>query len=211
MKLPSPYRSYPPRWVTFNQYVMVAGADRLGFAGSTADVNRFAARYRAAKCFRNVEFEEVTASTAQGYTALVQLLLSYSAFEHFMRCIGVRLPTSHSLISEPERDLALSRLRGLQGQRELFRTLRQHLDPPYQRQVDAHLSNDPCNLLYLAAALRHAFAHGTLAATPVGVPEQSVATVCRFLCRVLFRVMDREFENRMTEFEAGLPGGQNVG
>ena len=90
MKIPSPYRSYPPNWSTFDEYVMVAGSDRLGFAGTTADINRFAARYRAAKCFAKVEFDELTETTSDGYSGLVQLLLTYSAFEHFMRCIGNR-------------------------------------------------------------------------------------------------------------------------
>ena len=183
---------------------MVAGSDRLGFAGTTADINRFAARYRAAKCFAKVEFDELTETTSDGYSGLVQLLLTYSAFEHFMRCIGSKLQASHSLLEDTERDSALSRLRALQGQDALFSMLRQHLHPPYQRQVDAHLALQTCNPFYLAAGLRHAFAHGLLTASPANVPQQSVATVCRFLCRVLFKIMDREFERRMSEFEEGL-------
>lgn len=190
---------------------MVAGADRLGFAGSTADVNRFAARYRAAKCFRSAVFDELTASTAEGYTALVQVLLTYSAFEHFMRCIGTRLQQSHTLLDEAERDRALNNLRTLQGQADLFAALRQHLDPPYQRQVDAHLKSTPCNPFYLAAGLRHAFAHGKLTASPGNVPQESVATASRFLCRVLFRVMDREFLSRMVSFEEGLEHAHQAG
>ena len=204
MLIPSPYRSYPPHWQIFDRYVVTAGADFFGFAGSVADVNRFAARYRAAKCFRYVEFDELTVGTADGYGALVQLLLTYSAFEHFLRCIGLRLQSSRPLLQDVERDRALESLRALHGQGELFTVLRQHLDPPYRRQVDAHLSWQPCNPFYLAAALRHAFAHGMLTVTPGNVPPQTVATVCRFLCRVLFRVIDREFEARMVEFEQSL-------
>jgi hypothetical protein len=66
------------------------------------------------------------------------------------------------------------------------------------------MHDKPCNPLYLAASVRHAFAHGKLAATPQGVPESSVATVCRFLCRVLTRIMDREFSTRVLEFEQML-------
>jgi hypothetical protein len=183
---------------------MVTGVDRLGFSGSTADVNRFAARYRAAKCFSRVEFEELTAATADGYSSLVQLLLSYSAFEHFLRCIGTTLKQSHALLRDAERDGALVKLRSLQGQAALFSNLHQHLGPQYQRQVDAHLKNGACNPFYLAAGIRHAFAHGILTASPGNIPQQSVATVCRFLSRVLFRVMDREFGSRMDSFEEGL-------
>jgi len=83
--------------------------------------------------------------TTEGYSALVQLLLTYSAFEHFLRCIGANIQTSHALLPDAERDRVLTQLRGLQGQGALFRDLRQHLDPPYQRQLAAHLRGDSCN------------------------------------------------------------------
>lgn len=121
-----------------------------------------------------------------------------------MRCLGIRLQASHTLLADAERDRALANLRRLQGQSELFVTLRQHLDPPYQRQVDAHLRDSACNPLYLAAGIRHAFAHGKLAASPVGIPENTVTTVSRFFCRVLMRIMDREFSQRVLEFEQML-------
>jgi hypothetical protein len=47
-----------------------------------------------------------------------------------------------------------------------------------------------------------------LTATPGNVPQQSVATVCRFFCRILIHVMDREFLGRMVEFERGLSHAQ---
>lgn len=204
MQVPSPFRSYPPGWATFDAFAQAPGPTYFRLHGSVADVNRFAARYRAAKCFRGIEFDELTSSIAQGYEALVQLLLTYSAFEHFMRCLGTRLQASHTLLADAERDRTLANLRRLQGQRELFAVLRQHLDPPYQRQVDVHLRNGACNPLYLAAGIRHAFAHGKLAAAPVGIPESAVATVSRFFCRVLMRIMDREFSQRVIEFEQML-------
>jgi len=201
MRIPSPFRSYPPKWSTFDRYIVLAGSNTLGFAGSAADVNRFAARYRVAKCFYRVEFDELTHATADGYSELVHLLLTYSAFEHLLRCIGSRLQTSRSLLDDSERGRVLNNLRRLAGQDVLFSVLRQHLDPPYRRQVDAHLALQSCNPLYLAAGIRHAFAHGMFTATPGNTPQHAVATVCRFLCRVIFRIMDREFEGRMIEFE----------
>lgn len=183
----------------------------MGFKGNAADVNRFAARYRAAKCFQHIEFEELTATTAAGYSSLMKLLLVYSAFEHLLRCIGLELKASHTLLTETERDRALVNLRGLQGQERLFDTLRQHLDPPYRRQVEAHLKEEACNVFYLAASIRHAFAHGLLTATPGNAPQQTVSTVCGFLCRALVRVMDREFLGRMEDFKAGIALAHGAG
>jgi hypothetical protein len=207
MKIPSPYRSYPPHWATFDTYVFAAGAQRLGFVGTAADVNRFAARYRAAKCFKSVEFDELTQVTADGYSALMSLLLTYSAFEHLLHCIGTALPSTTSLLSESEREALLARLRSLHGQAEVFRAASEHLNPSFQRQIASHLREELCNPFYLAGGLRHAFAHGKLTATPGAAPQAAVATVCRFMCRALMRVMDREFRSRVMSFEGVLSGG----
>jgi hypothetical protein len=136
----------------------------------------------------------------------VHLLLTYSAFEHFLRCIGVELKNSNSLLSTAERDKVLTRLHGLAGSDQFFAALRQHLDPRYQRHVDTYRSSGPCNPLFLAAAVRHAFAHGHLTASPQGVPPDSVGTLSRYLCRVLFWLMDREFKSRVSAFEEELEG-----
>lgn len=204
MKIPSPYRSYPPCWETLDSFALVPGPGYMGFVVTLSQLNRFAARYRAAKCFSGVTFDELTRTTSDGYSALVHLLLTYSAFEHFLRCIGLELRNSNALLSQDERDRALGKLRSLTGSDDFFRALRQHLEPRYQRHVDIFRSQGACNPLYLAAAVRHAFAHGHLAASPQGVPQETVGTVCRYLCRVLFWLMDREFRSRIEAFEAEL-------
>jgi len=206
VKIPSPFRAYPPGWQTFDEFALAPGPSYMGFAGTTAQINRFAARYRAAKCFTDVSFDELTRDTADGYSALVQLLLTYSAFEHLLRCIGLDLKGTSSLLTTAERDKVIARLHSLNGGDELFAAIRQHLEPRYQRQVDAFKSAGSCNPLYLAAALRHTFAHGHLAASPQSVPPEAVGTVCRYICRVLFWLMDKEFKCRIEAFEKELEG-----
>jgi hypothetical protein len=206
VKVPSPFRSYPPGWETFDHFALVPGPGYMGFAGSVPQINRFAARYRAAKCFSAVSFDELTRTTVEGYSALVNLLLTYSAFEHFLRCIGLELKNTTSLLDTEERDRVLAKLRALTGSDAFFAALRQHLEPRYQRQVDAFRASGPCNPIYLAASVRHAFAHGHLAASPQGVPPDTISTVSRYFCRVLFKLMDREFGNRITAFKSGLQG-----
>ncbi len=200
----SPYENYPPLWGSFTTGVTIFGAEAFGFVEPVAEVNRFAARYRAAKCFREVVFEGVTVDTADGYSALCQILLVYSAFEHLLRCLGIAQNNTESLLDGAESARVLRNLRRLNGQRELFATIRSYLNRQHQQQIDDYLAGRRCNLFYLASGIRHAFAHGKLTATPVNAPPTSVATVSRYLSRVLMRVMDREFERRMTAFNAGL-------
>jgi hypothetical protein len=183
----------------------------MGFHGSTGDVNRFAARYRAARCFRRVEFEGLTNDTADGYSMLCQLLLTYSAFEHFLKAIGIEQRNTSTLFDDHERDHVLARVRDLNGSMALFAVLRRFVNESYRRQIDSFAAGRPCNPIYLAGAIRHVFAHGILAATPATVPSQAVATVSRYLCRVLMQTMDREFKNRMDAFEKQLAEWTNSG
>lgn len=200
----SPYENYPPRWSVFTTGVNIFGVESYGFVEPVGEVNRFAARYRAAKCFREVVFDGVTIDTADGYSALCQILLVYSAFEHLLRCLGIQQNNAESLLDGAETDRVLRKLRRLNGQRELFAAIRSYLNPQHQRQIDEHIAGRLCNPFYLASSIRHAFAHGKLTANPANAPQTSVATVSRYLSRVLMSVMDREFERRMTEFTAGL-------
>ena len=204
MKVPSPYQDYPPQWDTYTQFIGVAGPGPLGFVCTIADTNRFGARYRAAKCFRRVEFEGVTVDTADGYSALCHILLAYSAFEHLLKCIGVHKNDTQQLLTRDERDRAQSNLRNLNGQRELFIVLHAFVNRMHKDEIEKHVAGDRCNPFFLASSIRHSFAHGVLAATPVHAPQRSVATVSRFLTRMLMQVMDREFERRMIEFEESL-------
>jgi hypothetical protein len=199
-----PFADYPPLWAIFDAHVAALGTRILGFAGTPGEVNRFAARYRAARCFRYVEFEGLTAGTARGYSSLCQLLLTFSAFEHFLKSIGVAMRQTSQLLSNDEPDRVLRQLRALNGQREFFAMMRPHVNSTHQRQLDLHLRGRVCNLFYLASTIRHLFAHGLLTPNPVGVPMTAVATVSGFLSRILMRVMERDFETRMTEFEAML-------
>ena len=180
LRLATGVENYPPGWDAFEQCVRHVGAQGFGFSTGVGDVNRFAARYRAAKAFVSTEFDGLSATTSEGYSALIKLLLAYSAFEHLLRCIGIKLSLTNKLLSDEERDKALGRLRVLGGNFEFFSTLRTHLDDRrFTRQIDEFLAGGQCNIIYLAAGVRHAFAHGQLTASPASCPPQSVATCCR--------------------------------
>src|SRR4051812_45483650 len=102
MKIPSPYENYPPRWAVFEGYVPQFDAQAFGFRGSTGDMNRFAARYRVARCFRRAEFVGLTHDTADGYSMLCLMTLTYSAFDYFLRSLGVHFKNTSSLLKDAE-------------------------------------------------------------------------------------------------------------
>ena len=200
----NPYADYPPGWSTFDSHVAALGTRILGFSGSPAEVNRFAARYRAARCFRDVTFEGLSSGTASGYSALCQLLLTFSAFEYFLKSIGITLPKSQQLLSDPERDRILKHVRTLNGHREVFAFVRTHVNQNHQAELGRFLRAQGCNPVYLASSIRHLFAHGLLTPNAADVPPSAIASVSRYLCRVLLHIMDREFSRRIEQFEKML-------
>ena len=66
------------------------------------------------------------------------------------------------------------------------------------------------NLLVVAAAVRHTFAHGKLAANTNDVDPIKVAAICNLLSDFMFEMMDVEFEKKIMAFyeqekKKGLP------
>lgn len=203
---PGPHANYPPLWGTFDEYGPRLGTAVFAFARPVGDVNRFAARYKAARCFRAVDFDGLSQPSVQSYSGLVQLLLTYSAFEYFLKCIGTDLRGAGALLSEVQRTQFLNNLRRLQGQGGVFTAVRPHVNRTFQDQIELHLQEADCNPWYLAGAIRHGFAHGAVTATPNGAEPQSMGTVSRFLSKALFLFMDGEFRERMQEFERMVYG-----
>lgn len=202
--LPDPNAGYPPRWHVFDHHVAGAGCAALGFSGTTSDVNRFAARYRASFSFKHIVFENLTASTASGYSELCHLLLAYSAFEYYLKALGLTIGNADSLISVHERAQTLTQLRALDGHAAYFRLVQRHTSKNLRYQIGLYLTPRVCNPFCLAAAARHAFAHGTLTPNPAGFASGVVQVVTQFLHRAVMRVMERDFEQRMSAFEGRL-------
>jgi len=197
--------NYPPRWATFDEGIHLGHVLEFQFAGTVADVRRFGARYRAARCFRYVQFDGMTQKTADGYSALCQMLLTYSAFEYFMRALGIELERTSTLLTAAESQKVLSRVRALDSGDALVKFLRSHLRKRYQTELDLYLTNRPCNPFFLAAGIRHLFAHGDLTPNAKDGARRTipcVATVSRYITQVLRKVMDREFEKQVDAFEA---------
>jgi hypothetical protein len=201
---PDPNSGYPPRWDVFDHYITVAPCAAFGFSGTPGDVNRFAARYRASHSFTRVEFENLTAATSRGYSELCNLLLAYSAFEYYLKAIGLTIGNSDTMITIAERAKLLAQIRALAGYIPYFKFIHPHCSKSLKYQIDLLLTPRVCNPLCLAAAARHAFAHGALTPNPTGVEPGVVEVVTRLLRKIIMRCMERDFEERMHDFEAGL-------
>lgn len=192
--------NYPPRWKDYEANVP-SGFPYMGFGKDTTvgDVNRFGARYRAAKSFKHADFAVLSDSTAHGYTALIKLLLCYSAFEHLLGCLGWRQKDSEGAIPAGEQDRVMEKLRGIEGHEKFFGAAADHLggDKGF---VEDYLAGKSVNPAALAGAIRHAFAHGKL--TPGSGGNDGACPGCCFvLVKFLGVFMDREFVARVSKLD----------
>ena len=155
---PTDKMNYPPRWADFEANVP-SGFPYMGFAkdASVGDVNRFGARYRAAKSFKHADFAVLSDSTVHGYTALIRLLLCYSAFEHLLKCLGWKQKDSEAALPEGAQDRVLAKLRSIDGHEKFFGAAADHLGGDKRFVADC-LAGKPVNPAALAGAIRHAFA-----------------------------------------------------
>jgi hypothetical protein len=201
---PDPNSGYPPRWDVFDHFVRTAGCGMFGFSGTSRDLNRFAARYRASSSFNYIDFENLAASTSRGYSELCNLLLAYSAFEYYLKALGLTLGNCDSLLTVAERARTLAQIRALNGNSAYFEFIHPYCSKGLKYQIDLYLTPRVCNPFCLAAAARHVFAHGALTPNPTGVEPGTVETVTRLLRKIIMRSMERDFEQRMRDFEEML-------
>lgn len=190
---------YPTNWKQYDRDVFYVGAGQFGFAADNGDVNRFAARFRAAACYRGVNLEGYSAATASGYSALCRVLFTWSAFESFLHICGLDQRTVGPTLDARGALVVIADIRRADRGNVFYRFIYDRVNATHKRELDSFFNDDPCNAGYLASAIRHIFAHGWLTPNANQVDPDAVTTVCSTLCDFLIDVMDQEFGNRVAD------------
>ncbi len=199
MKLPDPYAEYPTQWSVFDKHANL-GPAILNLAGSMGDVNRFGARFRLAKAFRGLNLDNYSSSTAQGYSSLCRVMFAWSAFEQFMEVTDTKQSNLGLLLAKYNTPKLQQQIRLLDVDDRLYKFIYDRVNQTHKTELDNYFKADPCNVTYLASAIRHIFAHGTLTPNANQVEPGVVVEVCDLLSRALIKVMDDEFSDRMDNF-----------
>ncbi|MBH1783767.1 hypothetical protein I5W14_21775 [Stenotrophomonas maltophilia] len=190
---------YPANWDRYDRNVFYVGAGQFGFVTENGDVNRFAARFRAAACYRGVNLEGYSATTAAGYSALCRVIFIWSAFEGFLHICGLDQRTVGPILNARGALGVIEDIRRADIGGVFYGFIRDRVNATHRRELDNFFNDDPCNVGYLASAIRHIFAHGWLTPNANQVNSDTVLTVCNRLCDFLLEVMDREFECRVAD------------
>lgn len=170
---------------------------RFGFQGSWSDVYRFGNRFRFAKSLTGVSLDTYTEETENGYTGLLQTFTSWSAFECYLRLVGIKQEDCQAFIDPFKPKEFIQRVRNIEQNGDFYRFLKPLVRRKPRDQLEKFLGNRDFNATYLASTIRHVFAHGTLAANPGGVRAQNIVLITREVNGFLFEIMETDFSARI--------------
>lgn len=193
----------PPKWEVFDKHGPYIEGHKFGVLTTVAYVNRFRARYRAAKALEAIGLRDFSPATEPGYLALTKMLYAFSAFELFLPAIGIKQKKSDKLLSRYPVNDWVEKLRAADARDIIYQFVLEHgqLDSKHKHHVSQYLEKKPTNYTYLTSVIRHTFVHGHLTPSAGGAPIGQMGNICAVLVGSLFQIMDREFSERMSALE----------
>lgn len=180
-------------WSKFCKTVDSVDIQDFGFIRPLADVNRFAARYRVARSFRGINFEDMVATTSKCYGDFTRMLLTYSAFEVFLHITGKSQSTIGPKLERAGSPQLMSHLREIDRDSSFYAFLHERVNANHQAQLEYFMAHDPCNVAYLASSIRHIFAHGWLTPHAGGGDPELAGKICSAISEFLLKFMDQLF------------------
>ena len=173
-------------------------------------INRLNARMNVARSFRGIELEGFASKTVNGYDAFLQVVLTHSVLERFVRMYGKSSKVSgwEELISPYHPQEVIRKYFELDNQSRLFDFLCQHLDKKrdgeagaIEQGLTACRTGESKNVAFISGAVRHIFAHGHLTANANGITPARAYKACTLISDFLLDFMDAEFTKSVNELE----------
>ncbi|BAZ45196.1 hypothetical protein NIES4102_22140 [Chondrocystis sp. NIES-4102] len=186
-------KGYPTKWSNYCEYYCNNQTELSGFVGEHGNINRFAARFRAANCFKEVCFDGYSEVTNNGYSALCRVMLTWSAFETFMIITGIQQNNLREILDARRANDILNQIRAIDRESRFYNFIYKRVNSIHKSELNNYLNQDPCNITYLASAIRHIFAHGWLSPNANQVNPNIVVEICDLLHQFLLSFMDIEF------------------
>lgn len=156
-------------------------------------LNRFAYRYRLASDFKGIEAPNV-GRTLVGYNIILQLFLSYTAYEALVRAawkLRIRELRDHSNNSVIDHPLANALRLNVQLKDYLLK--QKHNDETRER-INAFYLGRHDDVLCIAFAVRNTFAHGDLTASTIGLNKKKHRDSLSDLSRAVLSYCNDHFE-----------------
>ena len=194
--------TYPTSWKRYCDAVGHVEPSQYGFNADNADINRWAARYRAARAFRGVVLEGYSDSTNGGYSGFCQVFFTWSAFERFLSLTGLDQSRSAGLFTSDDSERIGAQVAELDSDGRLYNFIHARCNRPNQEELQKWKNAEPHNFTYLVSAIRHVFVHGYLTPHADGAIPGNNTEICNLVSDHVLDVMDWEFTQRIESFYA---------
>jgi hypothetical protein len=188
-------------WHRFDSQVKGLPTHAFGFLDDPGEVNRFAARYRLARSFSSVSFNNYSSTIISGYEGLLRLFFVWSAFEQFLKITKLKQSSIEIVTQRYGTTKLLVLLHKADPENRFFLFIHDRTNQLHKKHLKSYFTGQECNVTYLASAIRHVFAHGSLTPSADQTPPRTVKRICELLSEFLLRVMDKEFTRYMDEFD----------
>ncbi|MDY6895498.1 MAG: hypothetical protein SVO01_08815 [Thermotogota bacterium] len=193
------YRKHNPKgWAIFTDSIKQGNSPRnFSFVAEIGDVNRFASRFRIAKAFRSIDLEDFSNNTTLGYSAIMKVFLSWSAFEQFMNILQMKQKDLNQILKPYEPNKAIRQIKNADRNKSFYNFIYARVNNTHKKYLDKYFDGDLKNITYLASSIRHIFAHGTLTPHSQNTRPEKVIKVCNIISSFLLQVMEEEFYKRV--------------
>lgn len=134
-------------------------------------LNRFTYRYRIARAFKGINAPDIGDRTLKGYAAGMRLMLAYSAFEEIRKSGNAikKIKSKQADHRKIENTNLASRLRDNEELKTLLKLSSTVKNKTLVENVDLFFLNQNDDVMCIATALRHTFAHGDFTAAGAGL------------------------------------------
>jgi hypothetical protein len=164
---------------------------------TAADLNRFAARYRAARSFGEATFGALSHDTGSCYSALCRFTLAFSAFECLERALGEHAELLRAVTREVRSRENVELVRELDQELRILEFVYDRLDEKRGKKLraglEAFVSHEDYDPLVVARALRHIFVHGLLTPNVSKGHPRNLTRLCDHLSEFLLDTAGRAF------------------
>lgn len=174
----------------------------MGFKNIRAKkINRINARVKFAQSFQAVKAKGYSPETMLGYNGIFQTFLAYSAFEGFLQIFKTKFYEVDATFPNYKYAFISKKIRSLDKKEKFIDSVHSQLTSvQLKARLISFQNEETNNPLILAAAIRHTFAHGKLAANANDANPKHVAGICTLLSELIFEIIDTEFEKKINTF-----------
>jgi len=156
-----------------------------------------------AVAYRGLSLDGFAFSTTDAYSALVGLVLAYGAFEQYAVGLGHKKQAARTkwfgdfLPADADASIRSHDPDGC-----IFNLISSKVEGPVFDEVQRFRDRKDYCPSVLAAAVRHVFVHGILAATSNGAKPSNVASLCRNLSELLLGGLAEDFQTRVRRWQS---------